>query len=99
MTEPLPTFHLTLEADLFPYFVPLLQQGVFLQAKAGENIKSFLCETLGILPEYAEKRIQTVFADGKVVDDWERTVLAGSVQGAGALGLFAWELAQSGSLA
>jgi Ca2+-transporting ATPase len=30
---------------------------------------------------------------------WERTAIAGGVQAAGALALFAWELAQSGSLA
>ena len=76
MTKSLPTFHVTLAADLFSFFVPLLQQGVFVSAKAGGNIKSFLCERLGISPEYAEKRIQTVFADGQVVDDWNRTVLA-----------------------
>ncbi len=75
MTEPLPTFHVTLTADLFHYFVPFLQQGVFVKAKDGGSIKSFLCETLALSPTYAEQRIQTVFIDGKVVDDWDRTTV------------------------
>lgn len=75
MNEPITTLLVTLEAELFHYFVPLLQQGVFVKAKAGGSIQSFLCETLALSPEYAEKRIQTVFVDGKVVDDWDRTMV------------------------
>lgn len=75
MDEPITTLQLTLGAEGFHFFVPLLQQGVFVKAKAGGSLQSFLFETLGLSPEYAEKRIQTVFVDGKVVDDWDRTVL------------------------
>jgi hypothetical protein len=75
MNAPTSTLHITLAAELFHYFVPLLQQGVFVKAKDGGSIKSFLCETLALSPAYAEKRIQTVFIDGKVVDDWDQTTV------------------------
>ena len=40
-----------------------------MKTQAGCSVKSFLCEQLGLSPEYVEERIQTLFLDGKPVDD------------------------------
>lgn len=66
-----PTIHacITLDAGLVPVFFHLLQGGVQIGGNVGCSVKSFLCEQLGIAPEYLEKRIQTIFLDGKPVDD------------------------------
>lgn len=61
--------HLHLEESLVPSFFQLLQKGFRVKTQAGCSVKSFLCEQLSLSPEYVEKRIQTLFLDGKPVDD------------------------------
>ncbi|MEW6348585.1 MAG: hypothetical protein AB1646_05950 [Thermodesulfobacteriota bacterium] len=60
-----------LEADesAIGVFHPLLQYGVRVKAEKGAGIKALLCDTMGISAEYLDKRIQTIFLDGKPVDD------------------------------
>ena len=60
---------LHLEENLIPSFFQLLQKGFRVKTQAGCSVKSFLCEQLGLSPEYVEERIQTLFLDGKPVDD------------------------------
>lgn len=60
---------LTLESDLIPRFFQFLQQGFMVEANTGCDIKTLLCDQLGLNPEYLEKRIQTIFLDGSPVDD------------------------------
>ncbi len=50
-------------------FFPFLQQGVIIKTKVGRSIKDLLLGHLNLSPEYVEARIQTVFLDGKAVDD------------------------------
>ena len=66
-----------LEADpeAITAFFPLLQRGVRIKAEKGSSIKALLCDTLGISADYVDKRIQTIFLDGKPVDDPASTVL------------------------
>jgi hypothetical protein len=64
-----PELCLHLEESMIPSFFQLLQKGFGVKTQAGYSIKSFLCEQLGLSPEYVEKRIQTLFLDGKPVDD------------------------------
>ena len=45
------------------------------KVQAGYSIKTFLCEQLGLGPEYVEKRIQTLFMDGKPVDDIDSAIV------------------------
>jgi hypothetical protein len=74
--------HLTIEADaeLISLFIPLLNQGFEICAAVGVSIKEFLCNQIGLSPEYLENRIQTLFADGKAVDDFNDTLIrSGSV--------------------
>ena len=62
---------LTVEAGLILAFSQLLQNGFWLKGNVGCSVKSFLCEQFGLLPEYLETRIQTIFLDGDAVDDVE----------------------------
>ena len=39
------------------------------KAQVGCSIKAFLCQQLGLSPEYVDKTIQTIFLDGRPVDD------------------------------
>jgi len=64
-----PHLHLTLEAALLPSFFPLLQGGVSLDTRTGVSVKEFLTGELGLGQEYLDNVIQTVFLDGKAVDD------------------------------
>jgi hypothetical protein len=60
---------LVVEPELMSSFYEFLQRGVVVEALIGSTIQSFLCETLGLKPDYVEKAIQTVFLNGKAVDD------------------------------
>lgn len=61
--------------DLIPRFFPLLQQGIGVMIRVGCSIESLLCQQLGMSPEYLRERIQTIFLDGKPVDDVNATTL------------------------
>jgi hypothetical protein len=60
-------------------FLLLLQHGFMLRCGTGRSVRKFLCEELGLNPEYVSEKIQTVFLDGRPVDDLEgATVKNGS---------------------
>jgi hypothetical protein len=74
------TLTLTVKERGFHYFFPLFQQGVSIKTLAGGNIKELLSHYLELSPEYIENRIQTIFLDGKAVDDLgEAVVRDGSI--------------------
>jgi hypothetical protein len=54
---------------LVPKFFGLLQSGFALKLAAGSDIKSFLCRQVGLPEDYFAERIQTLFLDGRPVDD------------------------------
>lgn len=64
-----PTLSLILETDKIYCFFPLLQHGVMLQTRIGRSIRDMLCHGFGVSPEYLENRIETIFLNGKPVDD------------------------------
>jgi hypothetical protein len=64
-----PDLTLLVRPELMPAFYELLQRGVVVGALIGSTIQSFLCESLGLELQYVEERIQTVFLNGKAVDD------------------------------
>lgn len=66
---------LCLEDDLIPRFFLLVQQGFMVKVQVGSSIKSLLCQQLGLSPEYFEERIQTIFLDGKPVDDVDSAIV------------------------
>ncbi|HMK65033.1 MAG TPA: hypothetical protein VK564_04510 [Thermodesulfobacteriota bacterium] len=69
------TLHLKIRKDLLPLFFYLFQKGVLLKILAGENVRDLLFNRLGISDDYMENRIQTVFLNGKAVDDLRKTVV------------------------
>ncbi|MBN1105857.1 MAG: hypothetical protein JXL84_20780 [Deltaproteobacteria bacterium] len=64
-----PRLHMTVEAALLPGFTPLLQQGVGVSTRTGISLREFICQELGLSPVYLETRIQTLFLNGRAVDD------------------------------
>ena len=61
--------HITVEPEMVPRFLSLFQKGVLIRGKTGSSVFSFLANECGISRDYIEERIQTLFLDGKVVDD------------------------------
>jgi len=70
-----PTLVLIAEPRLFERFLHLLQKGVKVKARIGSTVLSFLCDDLGVSPEYVDKRIQTLFLNGKAIDNPETALL------------------------
>lgn len=60
-------------------FLLLLQHGFMVRCSTGCSVRKFLYKELGMDPEYVREKIQTVFLDGRPVDDLEgATVKNGS---------------------
>jgi hypothetical protein len=66
---------LVAEPKLFDKFLQLLQKGVKVKARVGSTVLSFLCDDLGLSPEYVDKRIQTLFLNGKAIDNPDTALL------------------------
>jgi len=56
-------------------FHSLLREGFLVEAEPGCTIKTLLCEQFMVGPEYLEARVQTVFLNGKPVDDLDHTTI------------------------
>jgi hypothetical protein len=63
------TLALRLEPNILARFFPLCQQGFLVKVPASGTIKTILCRYLGLSPDYLTGRIQTIFLNGKPVDD------------------------------
>jgi len=59
-------------AARLPEFFQLLQQGIVLRREVGCTVRSFLYHQLQLSSEFIENNIQTVFLDGKPVDDLDK---------------------------
>jgi len=59
------------QKDLIAVFFPLLQQGFFVEITAG-NIQDMLCRVCEMSPEDLHNLIQTLFLNGKPVDDMKK---------------------------
>jgi hypothetical protein len=60
---------LIVETTLIPRFLQLTERGFRLKIAASLSIRELLCQHLGISEDYVDNRIQTIFLDGKPVDD------------------------------
>jgi len=67
--------HVVITDRLTSEFCQLLQRGFMIEAQVGCNVSKFLCEQIGVTPEYVQGRIQSVFLDGKPVDDLDSAVI------------------------
>ena len=75
-THPYQSLKVKLNNPTIAPFFSLLQKGFFIEARAGSTIKDVLCEQFQIKPQYLEDRIQTIFLDGKPVDEADKTIVA-----------------------
>jgi len=60
---------LDVEAPLISRFLKLIEHGFKLKVKTGLNIRELLCGQLDVSGDYFDNRIQTIFLDGKAVDN------------------------------
>ena len=66
---------LTVESDRLSLFSSLLGQGFTLKVRTGCSLRELLCEQLGVRSDYVDQRIQTIFLNGKTVDDVNTAVI------------------------
>jgi hypothetical protein len=66
---------LTVESDRLSLFSQLLGLGFTLKVRTGCSLRELLCGQLGVHADYVDQRIQTIFLDGKTVDDVDTAVI------------------------
>ncbi len=69
-----PQLGLVLSGAMLPRFFLLFQQGVTIRARVGCSLKAFLLEELAIRQDAVDK-IQSMFLDGRPVDDLDATMV------------------------
>ncbi|SDB14128.1 hypothetical protein SAMN05660653_00703 [Desulfonatronum thiosulfatophilum] len=67
-----------MEHDAPEYFGILLQGGFDMPVPEPCTLREFLCELVGVCGVYTEKSLQTIFLDGKAIDDLDRALLGPS---------------------
>lgn len=73
--QPITNLYLTVAKDRVPAFFPLLAQGFTVKTRIGCSLQDFLCNQIGLDSDYVEKRLQTIFLDGKAVDNVKTAVV------------------------
>ena len=61
--------HICVDARLISRFLKLLERGFRLKIETSLPIRELLCHHFGISEEYVDNRIQTIFLNGRPVDD------------------------------
>jgi hypothetical protein len=64
-----PKIRLHAATDISASFRPLLEQGFCMQVEAGRTVQDVFCRQLAVAEDYLRDRVQTVFLNGKAVDD------------------------------
>jgi hypothetical protein len=64
-----PDFILDVPLSKLRIFHFLLQQGLRIETTVGGSVQDFLIRQLGLNPEVIDEKIQTIFLNGKAVDD------------------------------
>jgi hypothetical protein len=63
-------------SDQLSPFHLLLQQGFMINTAVGSTIRAVVCDQVGVSDDYLDNRINTIFLDGKPVDDVDSTSVA-----------------------
>ena len=66
---------MVLEPSVIPLFFIFLRKGVGLKVRVGCSVRELICRQLGVRSEYLDHRVQTVFLDGKPVDDVDTAIV------------------------
>ena len=69
------TLNITVEEDQVSAFFPLLALGFTVKTKVGVSVQELLCRQLGLSADYIDNRLQTIFLDGKAVDNVKTAVI------------------------
>jgi len=56
-------------------FFPILQKGFLIKTVSGNSIRAVLCDQIGVRPEYLDNRVNTIFLDGKPVDNVDSAII------------------------
>jgi hypothetical protein len=64
-----PDFFFSVAPSKLRTFHFLLQQGLQIETPLGDSLQDFLVRQLGLNPEVIDEKIQTIFLNGKAVDD------------------------------
>lgn len=56
-------------------FFPLLQKGFLIKALSGTTIRAVLCDQLGVTRQYLDERVNSIFLDGKPVDNVDSAII------------------------
>ena len=73
--QPSVTLKLALKPGKIALLFPLLQEGFQVAATVGCNIHDLLCDGLGMRPDYLSDRINTIFLNGRPVDDVKTAIV------------------------
>ncbi|PIE73662.1 MAG: hypothetical protein CSA20_02075 [Deltaproteobacteria bacterium] len=76
MKAPLSELILHISAENISFFLGILQTGVQIRVVSKTSLGDFLCKCPGFSLRYVEKEVQTIFINGKAVDDLQ-TPLSG----------------------
>lgn len=69
------TLNITVEEDQVSAFFPLLALGFTVKTKVGVSVQELLCRQLGLSADYLDNRLQTIFLEGKAVDNVKTAVI------------------------
>jgi hypothetical protein len=73
--ETTPRLTLTVTPGGLSRFLPLLGHGFTVKRPAGASVEDFLCRACGIARDYLRERVQTVFLNGKAIDNLAAAVV------------------------
>jgi hypothetical protein len=74
-TEVAATLSLHLQPSNLSRFFPICQQGFLVKVPGSGSIRTILCQYLGLASDYLEGRIQTIFLNGKPVDEVDAAIV------------------------
>ncbi len=66
---------LTWKSDAMGAFLRFLSHGVLIKARVPATIRELMCGQFGVSDEYLDKRINTLFLNGKAVDDVDTAIV------------------------
>jgi hypothetical protein len=75
LTTEFPNIVITTATDTTANFRPILEQGFWIQIEDSGTVQDVLCRQLGVAEDYLRDRVQTVFLNGKAVDDENTAVV------------------------
>ena len=66
---------LSIKPDRLPLFSHLLGGGFLVETRTGISVRDLLCRQIGVSDAYLDQRIQTIFLNGKVVDNVDTAIV------------------------